>query len=691
MSDQTHKVSYSLSCDELRLFVEFSLRPGVFGRIGSAPEMEISLPLLGLAAEECRLSMDEAGLVWFKRAGEESPIRIDPPSYFRLGPYRFLIREVIPSGLPATESHSSPKDHEKNRLPVILLGKPAIITATAFGLVLLIITTWFATNSPAKSPFDKEANVPAPQLPEGIRPNAVEPSPPASKETNLSQVAPQTTKKEHPPEQPIISKNETTLLRPEQMDLEKLASTVGPCVFLVQVSDARGIITSTGTGFSVTSDGLVATNHHVIKQGSSFALVTNQGAKYEQVRLVAEEPASDLALLKIEASGLPFLNLAKNSDVQAGKRVAVYGSPQGLTGILSEGIISAPPRNLSEKFVGESLPNKGVLIQTTAPVSPGSSGSPLLDREGKVIGIMTLILQGTGNPQNLNFAVPAEELDSLMGKAKGGWSIFGLKQVDPAANAPRNSIERDEDRPDDPAIRELLTKMSSGEWVESLKIASTLAEKYPKSHYVHFQRGYCASMLRLDHQAEISYKRAAEIIPADPFTWNNIGVAIRNQKLYAQSLVAFEKSVALKPDYALGWDNILVTNVILANWPKATTALETLAQLDLKIAKERARKMSQFRIPDAHLKRAIADISSKQLENPAGGPPKFRVIGITSGDLLSVRSGPGANFPKIDGIANGNEVFVVGASEMNGSTEWLPIEYGSFSGWVASKFLEIAE
>ena len=93
-------VSYTLSCDELRLHVEFVLGCGEFGRIGSAAEMEISLPLVGLSEEECRISRDDAGTLWLIRAGREHPIRIDPPSYFHAGPYRFLIREKFEEPIP---------------------------------------------------------------------------------------------------------------------------------------------------------------------------------------------------------------------------------------------------------------------------------------------------------------------------------------------------------------------------------------------------------------------------------------------------------------------------------------------------------------------------------------------------------------------------------------------------------------
>jgi len=157
-------------------------------------------------------------------------------------------------------------------------------------------------------------------------------------------------------------------------------------------------------------------------------------------------------------------------------------------------------------------------------------------------------------------------------------------------------------------------------------------------------------------------------------------------------LEAFEKSVALEPDFALAWDNLLVTNVMMENWAKATTALETLSKLDLGRAQKTAELASKLRLSSQAFRKALADTLSKRDSNALGGDPrKFRVVGVSLGDMLSVRTGPGSNFPKLDAIANGNEVFVVGEAKLSGETEWIPVEYGNFSGWVAKKFLTEAE
>jgi S1-C subfamily serine protease len=493
------------------------------------------------------------------------------------------------------------------------------------------------------------------------------------------------------PVAPQVAGNSTPSLthEPERMDLEKLAVTVIPCVFLIEVFDASGSKIGKGTGFSVSADGLVATNNHVVDKGQTYSLVTSQGAKFENAVVIVGDSDTDLALLKIEAKDLPYLSLAESSKVPIGKRVAVYGSPQGLAGSLSEGIISASNRDLTDSLPDRPLPNKGILIQTTAPISPGSSGSPLFDAQAKVIGVMTLSLQR--DSQGLNFAVPVEVLKPLIDRARSSWSLVRPRPMpagkEPAATSPKLDpmIEAE------PAFRRLRQQMNVSNWVESLKIARFLADKYPKSSFVHFQHGYCAAMLRLDHQAELSFTKAIELDPLNHLALNNLGMVLSSQNQLQGALLAFEKAVSLKPDFAQAWDNIVRTNVFLGNWSKATKSLDALAQIDLKIARECAKLLVNFRIPNADFRKSLERTLSLKGGNVALNSLKFRVVGVSPDDPLSVRSGPGVSFPRVISIANGAEVIVTGGARMNGSTEWLPITFGNSSGWVASKYLQAAE
>jgi hypothetical protein len=158
-----------------------------------------------------------------------------------------------------------------------------------------------------------------------------------------------------------------------------------------------------GSGFIVGEDGEIATNYHVI-EGASSAIVkfVNKEEKYSVDNIVQISIKHDLAIIQIGASTEP-LSLGDDELVTVGNRIYAIGNPEGLEGTVSEGIISGF-RKVDEGFR---------LMQITAPISPGSSGGPVVNRNGQVIGVASAsIIIG----QNLNFAVPAKQLKELISK-----------------------------------------------------------------------------------------------------------------------------------------------------------------------------------------------------------------------------------------------------------------------------------
>jgi Trypsin-like peptidase domain len=154
----------------------------------------------------------------------------------------------------------------------------------------------------------------------------------------------------------------------------------------------------TGTGFFVTGDGYLLTNNHVV-EGASFILVqTSAGAAYHFEGAVVRSTDPDIAMLKFTTTDVPHLQLGSSADVVEGQKVLVIGNPEGLQGTVSDGIVSAFRENRT-------------YIQITAPISPGSSGSPVLDESGQVIGMVTLVFR---EGQNLNFAISAERIQSFL-------------------------------------------------------------------------------------------------------------------------------------------------------------------------------------------------------------------------------------------------------------------------------------
>ncbi|MGB9203657.1 MAG: trypsin-like peptidase domain-containing protein [Terriglobales bacterium] len=155
-----------------------------------------------------------------------------------------------------------------------------------------------------------------------------------------------------------------------------------------------------GTGFFISSEGEIVTNHHVLGQAVRAVARISSGKNIPIATIVWDDSVSDLVCLKV-ASSASFKSLRMaTAEPKAGERVLVIGNPLGLEGTVSDGIVSAV----------RDLPDMGRVIQITAPISPGSSGSPVLNLRGEVVGVATSYAVGG---QNLNFAIPVTRVHSL--------------------------------------------------------------------------------------------------------------------------------------------------------------------------------------------------------------------------------------------------------------------------------------
>lgn len=158
----------------------------------------------------------------------------------------------------------------------------------------------------------------------------------------------------------------------------------------------------TGSGVIISEDGFIVTNNHVVA-GASEVEVTVGENKTFKADIIGTDPATDIALLKIDAKGLPTLPIGDSDDLRLGEWVLAIGSPYGLTSTITAGIVSAKGRsmpNYSREFKIESF------IQTDAAVNPGNSGGALVNIKGELVGINTAIISQTGSYAGYSFAVP---------------------------------------------------------------------------------------------------------------------------------------------------------------------------------------------------------------------------------------------------------------------------------------------
>lgn len=173
-------------------------------------------------------------------------------------------------------------------------------------------------------------------------------------------------------------------------------------VVLIVIANSAGEETALGSGFLISADGEIVTNHHVIKDAHSAIVKLSNGAFFPVSGVLADDSERDLAVIKVKGKSLPFLSLGDIDKLHVGDHVVAIGSPLGLEGTVSDGIVSAVRDVNNKKW-----------IQTTAPASHGNSGGPLLDMSNHVVGVITMGV----NPelgQNLNFAVPCSEIAALV-------------------------------------------------------------------------------------------------------------------------------------------------------------------------------------------------------------------------------------------------------------------------------------
>ncbi len=186
----------------------------------------------------------------------------------------------------------------------------------------------------------------------------------------------------------------------QPLTAREIAQRTFPSVVLLLTQDAQGQPLALGSGFFVRP-GIIATNVHVIEGAArGWAKVVGQSTRSEIEGTVGTDEGKDLALVRVSNEAAQPLPLGNSAQVLAGDSVLVVGNPRGLEGTLSQGIVSAVRTIESETF-----------LQITAPISPGSSGGPVLDGQGRVIGVAVATLRGG---QNLNFAVPVSSLSALL-------------------------------------------------------------------------------------------------------------------------------------------------------------------------------------------------------------------------------------------------------------------------------------
>ncbi len=306
-----------------------------------------------------------------------------------------------------------------------------------------------------------------------------------------------------------------TTLPAEDIAEKALVATV-----YLEMKDKNGKTLGIGSGFFVKSN-LIATNYHVIEGAAKgTAKLVGKYTRYNIEGVTATDKTNDLALLKVTAYGTKPLSLGDSDAVKIGATVYVAGNPKGLEGTFSDGIISSR----RDKDTKERL-------QMTAPISPGSSGGPVLNKKGEVIGVSFMTLQGG---QNLNFAIPSKYLKKLLEQSKSPQPLLQGKQ----------SISAE-------------TYFLRGNMMYTLKRYKEAVIAYDKAirlkpDYVdvYVNRGLAKYRMGQNFSAIADYNEAIRLKPDLPFAYVNRGVVKGRMGQYFAAITDCDTAIRLKPDYA---------------------------------------------------------------------------------------------------------------------------------------------
>ncbi len=318
--------------------------------------------------------------------------------------------------------------------------------------------------------------------------------------------------------------------------LPEIVKKIEPSTVLILAYDKDGKIIGQGSGFFINENGDIITNRHVLAGAHSSEVRTTKGKVYPIMLIVAEDKEADIIRASVNIPVEFVCPLSMSSSIpEVGERVAVIGNPLGLERTVSDGIVSAV----------REIPGFGNIYQITAPISLGSSGSPVINMKGEVIGVATFqFVKG----QNLNFAIPGEKIAKLKkgkGKTLGEWEADQREEEERLATAEKRYYAG--------RLSFLAAEIGSHEkkdYKKALRYFEEAVKKNPRYVEAYFYIGLCNSKL----------------------------------EYYMEAVDAFNQAIGLKPEYAEARYNLGLTYLIIGNKGSALAQYEILKNLNNDLA-----------------------------------------------------------------------------------------------------------
>src|SRR5689334_9438721 len=332
--------------------------------------------------------------------------------------------------------------------------------------------------------------------------------------------------------------------------LPELVRRIKPSAVAIETFDSKGEKLARGSGFFIDSDRIV-TNRHVLEGAFRAEIHSSTGAVYQVKGVLAVDAEGDVAILKIDppAPAIKPLPLDKTSP-QEGESVVVIGNPLGLEGSVTNGIVSAV----------RDIPTFGRIIQITAAISAGSSGSPVVNMQGQVIGIATLQITGG---QSVNFAIPSERISQLQVAA-----VMSL--ADLVATTGRNKRAKAVQ-----SFRDGLSFLSKDDCEKALPYFEKAIESDNTYVEAWAQAGFCNEKLGKHAEALEASKKAVSLRPSAE-SYFNIGLANFYLKQYKDAVDGYRQSIKLDPYNAA--DAHFALGLVYRDWGKPDDEIQAYKQ-----------------------------------------------------------------------------------------------------------------
>lgn len=350
-----------------------------------------------------------------------------------------------------------------------------------------------------------------------------------------------------------------------QENLPELVRRVKPSIVAIVTYDANGAALTTGSGFFLRP-GQVVTNLHVIRGARRCEVKTldGKGRIYPVAGLLDVDEEGDLALLSVEMP--PSRTRASQLATllpEEGEKIFVIGNPLKLEGSVSDGIVSAV----------RELPNIGKIIQITAPISHGNSGSPVFNLKGQVVGVVTIKVT---NGQNINLAIGAARVRQLQAGKRRLLADLTMR-----------------DKSGDPAESLYKTGLDSlwlGNFDNALGYFENAVNKNPTRADAWVQVGYCKVKQGKNEEAIKAYTQAVLLNPESDEVRNKLGDAYYYSGRLMEAIAAYREAVRLRPQSAEGYYNLALAYFENGNEQQGLSTARALKQLDERLF---ARLMSE--------------------------------------------------------------------------------------------------